>query len=195
MRSVLTFGSPSRLPHVSIRLAVSAILVTNAPALRAQDAFSPKFTAFAGAGINATQQNSRGAIQAGASFEEAPPGSWGGFSFEGGYLGPWAHIRAGSAFTSLDYMAAWSFGQKAKGQTRDGTPMWADRGWKLLPFASAGYTRLFGTGNAVNFGGGFDYRLSHTRAIRAEIRDYYSFSTPHQHNVALRIGLVFYISD
>jgi len=180
---------------MSIRLAVSAILVTSASALSAQDAASPKFTVFAGAGINATQQNSRGEIQAGASFEEAPPGSWGGLGFEGGYLGPWARIDAGSAFMSLDYMAAWSLGQKAKGRTRDGTPMWADRGWKLLPFASAGYTRLFGTGNAVNFGGGFDYRLSHTRAIRAEIRDYYSFSTPHQHNVALRIGLVIYISD
>jgi hypothetical protein len=136
MRPILTSGLHNRLPRVSIRLAVSAILVTSAPALRAQDAYSPKFTVFAGAGINATQQNSRGAIQAGASFDEAPPGSWGGFSFEGGYLGPWAHFRAGSAFTSLDYMAAWSFGQKAKGRTEVGScfhlPLLGTRGF-LVP--------------------------------------------------------------
>ncbi len=92
-------------------------------------------------------------------------------------------------------MAAWSFGPKGNGRTANGTPYWADRGWRFLPFATAGYTRLFGTGNAVNFGGGFDYRLSQTRAIRVEVRDYYSFSTPAQHNIGLRIGFVFYIWD
>ena len=171
------------------------LLGTGTLALNAQDAASPKFTVFAGAGAATSQQNSRGEFQAGASFDEAPPGSWGGFSFEGGYLGPWSRLRAGSAFTSVDYMAAWAFGPKATGRTRTGQAYWCDRGWRLLPFASAGYTRLFGTGNAVNFGGGFDYRLSNTRAIRAEVRDYYSFETPRQHNVALRVGLVIYLSD
>jgi len=188
-------GGIIRLRRVAIRFAVSVILGTNAPALYAQDAASPKFTAFAGAGINATQQNSRGEIQTGASFDEAPPGSWGGFLFEGGYLGPWADLHEGSAFASGDYMASWSLGQKGKGRTASGQSYWSDRGWKLLPFARAGYTRLFGTGNALNFGGGVDYRFSHNRAIRAEAVDYYSFSTPHQHNVALRIGFVIYIRD
>src|SRR5262249_3927187 len=126
------------------------LFVVNSLALRAQDAASPKFAIFSGAGAVATQQYSRGEIQAGASFDEAPPGAWGDFSFEGGYLGPWARLHAGSAFTSVDYMASWAFGPKATGRTPSGTPYWTDRGWKLLPFASAGYTRLFGTGNAVN---------------------------------------------
>jgi hypothetical protein len=174
-----------------------AILFVAAGAIRAQaqDAASPKFTVFAGPGIVATHGSSRGEIQAGASFEEAPPNAWFGFSFEGGYLGPWSKPHIGSAFLSADYMAAWSFGPKGNRRTANGTPFWSDLGGRLLPFASAGYTRLFGTGNAINFGGGIDYRLSQTRAIRAEVRDYYSFSSPAQHNVGLRIGLVIYLPD
>jgi len=172
-----------------------SLFLAAAAGLQAQDAASPKFTLFAGPGIVAAQGRSRGEIQAGASLDEAPPNAWGGFSLEGGYLGPWSRPRTGSAFLSVDYMAAWSFGPKGSGRTANGTPYWADRGWKLLPFASAGYTRLFGTGNAVNFGGGIDYRLSDTHAIRVEVRDYYSFSTPPQHNIARRIGFVIYLAD
>jgi len=179
---------------LQVSFAVSLFLAA-AAGLRAQDAASPKFTLFEGPGIVAAQGRSQGEIQAGASLDEAPPNAWGGFSLEGGYLGSWSRPHTGSAFLSADYMAAWSFGQKGSGRTANGKPYWADRGWKLLPFASAGYTRLFGTGNAVNFGGGIDYRLSHTHAIRFEVRDYYSFSTPAQHNVALRIGFVTYIAD
>jgi hypothetical protein len=180
----------------AVRLFVSLFIVAvGAIRAQAQDAASPKFTIFAGPGIVAAQGRSRGEIQAGASLDEAPPNAWGGVSFEGGYLGPWSRPHNGSAFLSVDYMAAWNFGQKGTGRTSNGTPYWADRGSRFLPFASAGYTRLFGTGNAVNFGGGIDYRLSQTRAIRAELRDYYSFSTPAQHNIALRIGLVIYLRD
>jgi hypothetical protein len=92
-------------------------------------------------------------------------------------------------------MAAWNFGHSGSAQTASGTRYWADRGWRLLPFASAGYTRLFGTANAVNFGGGIDYRLSQTYAIRAEVRDYYLLSTPTEHNAGLRIGFVIYMPD
>ena len=194
MKPILTFGLHGRL-RVSIQFAMSVILLIIAPTLRGQDAASPKFVAFAGAGMDATQQNSQGEIQTGASFEEAPPGSWSGFLLEGGYLGPWANPHAGSAFASVDYMASWSLGKKGAGRTASGQPYWSDRGWKLLPFARAGYTRLFGTGNAVNFGGGFDYRFSHNHAIRAEAVDYYSFSAPRQHNVALRVGFVIYLRD
>jgi hypothetical protein len=131
---ILTFLLDSRPLRLSIRLAMSVILLTNAPALRAQDAASPKFAAFAGAGIDATQQNSRGEIQTGASFDEAPPGSWGGFLFEGGYLGPWANVHEGSAFASADYIASWSLGQKGRGRTASGQPYWsADGNFFPLP--------------------------------------------------------------
>lgn len=170
----------------AVRLVVSLLFaIAGALGAQAQDAASPKFTLFAGPGIVAADGSSRGEIQAGASFDEAPPNAWGGFSFEGGYLGPWSRPHTGSAFLSVDYMAAWHFGQNGSGQMANGTPYWTDRGWKILPFASAGYSRLFGSGNAVNFGGGIDYRLSQTYAIRAEVRDYYSVSIPTQKNVAM----------
>jgi|ERR1700733_7559873 hypothetical protein len=179
-----------------IRLAIGFFFaMICAVGTHAQDAASPKFTLFAGPGIVATNGNSRGQIQAGASFDEAPPNAWAGYYFEAGYLGPWSTPHNGSAFLSADYMAAWNFGQSGSAQTPNGTRYWTDRSWRVLPFASAGYTRLFGTGNAVNFGGGIDYRLSQTFAIRGEVRDYYSFSTPTQHNVGLRIGFVIYLQD
>jgi hypothetical protein len=191
----LTFHLPQNFRHMTTLVGVTAIMVVaSSIGLHGQDPTGPKFTVFAGPGATITQGNSRGEFQAGASFDVAPPGLWYGYSLEGGYLGPYSRLHAGSAFASVDYMT--SFGEKAKGRTRSGTPYWSDRGWKLLPFASAGYTKLFGTGNAVNFGGGFEYRLPNKiSAIRAEVRDYYSFSTPPQHNVALRIGFVIYIGD
>jgi hypothetical protein len=170
------------------------VMAASAPAW-AQDAASPKFVFFAGAGPLVSDGHSKSAIQAGAALEEAPPGSWGGFSFEGGYLGPWSKPNDGSAFFSCNYMVAWAFGPKASGRLPNGTQYWTDRGWKILPFATGGYTRLFGTGNAINFGGGIDYRINHTRAIRLELRDYYSFALPRQHNVALRIGWSLYVAD
>lgn len=183
--------------HRAVRVVALIIFcfVAGTVTTRAQDAASPKITLFAGPGIIKTQGVSRGEVQAGVSFDEAPPNVGGGFSFETGYLGPWSKPHIGSAFVSVDYMAAWNLGPSGSGRTTNGSRYWSDRGWKLLPFASAGYTRLFGTGNAVNFGGGFDYRLSNMRAIRVEVRDYYSPSAPAQHNVALRVGLVIYLSD
>jgi hypothetical protein len=173
--------------------SIPIVLTVAAPAL-AQDAASPKFTVFAGAGSTVAGPT-QGEVQAGASFEEAPPDAGGGFSFEGGYLGPWSRPSAGSAIFSADYMASWSFGEKGRRTTPSGKPYWSDRGWKILPFASVGYTRLCGTGNAVNFGGGIDYRLNHLHAIRFEVRDYYSPAARVQHNVAFRIGWVAYLSD
>jgi hypothetical protein len=174
--------------------ALLLVMAASVPAW-AQDAASPKFVFFAGAGPLVSDGHSKSAIQTGVSFEEVPPGSWGGFSFEGGYLWPWSKPKGGSALFSCNYMVAWAFGPKASGRLPNGTKYWTDRGWKILPFATVGYTRLLGTGNAINFGGGIDYRINHARAIRLELRDYYSFALPRQHNVALRIGLSLYTND
>jgi len=161
----------------------------------AQDAASPKLAIFAGPGISLARGNPRNEIQAGLSIEEAPPDSWGGVAFACGYLDPRSQPKAGSAFLSADYMASWAIGPSGKGRTANGKPYWSDRHWKLLPFASTGYTRLFGTGHAINFGGGLDYRVNQNHAIRFEIRDYYAFAQPAQHNVGFRIGWIVYLAD
>lgn len=59
----------------------------------------------------------------------------------------------------------------------------------MTAFITGGYTRMFGTGNAVNLGGGFDFNVGETTGIRLEIRDYRQSGTA-QHNLAVRLGLL-----
>lgn len=151
------------------------------PCAAQTDLDSPKFVTFAGAGMFLTHERALGEVQAGASFELSAPNRWIGFGLEGGHVGPWSRPKAGSAILSLNYTPSWKLDEKGH----------------LLSFATVGYTRLFGTGNAVNFGGGLDLRLNDAHAIRLEARDYYSPSSSpsSQHNVAFRIGWVIYLAD
>lgn len=154
---------------------------------RAQDLASPKFVIFGGAGTATVGNATHGGAQFGADVEEAPP--WGdsrsaipsGFLLEGGYVAPWNKFSAGSAIFSANYLA--SFDPSGKSSP------------KFLPFVTAGYTRLFGTGNAINFGGGVDFLVGHSTALRVEARDYLRLGGPSEHNVGLRIALVKYIRD
>jgi hypothetical protein len=167
-----------------IALGAASMILFSAPVAPAQGPGSPRFSIFAGPGLLLSQGHSSGEFQVGASIDQTAPNAWIGYSVEGGYLAPWARLKSGSGFFSFDYMPSWHFGHA--------TP---DASWKFLPYVSAGYTRLFGTGNAMNFGVGADYRFRKTQAIRVDIRDYYSFASPRQHNVALRIGWVIYLWD
>jgi hypothetical protein len=162
-----------------------AFTLVDAPESTAQSAKSPQFVnspqfvLFGGAGANPSQGHSRGAMQLGASIGLAPTNSWAGFLFEGGYIGPWANLRTGSALFSANYLARVTIGPNEK----------------FIPFATTGYSRLFDTGNAINFGGGVEYKLGVTDAIRVEVRDYYAFSVPRKQNVALCVGWVIYLTD
>jgi hypothetical protein len=55
-----------------------------------------------------------------------------------------------------------------------------------------GYSRIFGTGNALNYGGGIDYWLDEYHMIRFEIREYRRMSGTRKKDLAFRIGYVFY---
>ncbi len=79
---------------------------------------------------------------------------------------------------SVDYLPSWDLGQRAR----------------FFPFAAVGYTQMFGTGHAVNFGGGMDIRLNAKSGVRVEVRDYYGF-IPREHNEAIRIGWRWYMED
>jgi hypothetical protein len=153
----------------------------------AQDLSSPKFVLFGGAGIANAADVTHGGMQFGADVEAAPPwsrmrsGFPTGFLLEGGYAGPWNRFSAGSAIFSANYMAAFD-------TTTDGHP-------KFLPFITAGYTRLFETGNGVNFGGGIDFLHGGPLAVRLEVRDYLRVSGPTEHNFAVRIALVRYVRE
>jgi hypothetical protein len=66
----------------------------------------------------------------------------------------------------------------------------------LYPSLTVGYSRMFVTGNAVNFGLGFDFgKHEDKRLVRVELRDYYLFSGPRQHVFGLRIGFGKFIPD
>ena len=62
-------------------------------------------------------------------------------------------------------------------------------GWTRFELSpTLGYTRMFGTGNAVNFGAGLDAILSKYYGIRFEARDYFKLSGNKEHNVVFRIA-------
>lgn len=63
------------------------------------------------------------------------------------------------------------------------------------PLIIAGYTRMFETGHAVDFGVGFERHVDASHSLQFELRDYLAFANPQQHNVVLRVGWVVGIPD
>lgn len=72
---------------------------------------------------------------------------------------------------------------------------------KVIPYAFAGYTRLFELGHAMDYGGGADIGLrqknedDYKKSLRVEVRDYWIYSNPSQHNPTIRVGMVVWIPD
>jgi hypothetical protein len=63
------------------------------------------------------------------------------------------------------------------------------------PLIIAGYTRMFETGHAVDFGLGFEHHVDNSHSLQFELRDYLAFANPQQHNVVLRVGWIIGIPD
>jgi putative flippase GtrA len=64
---------------------------------------------------------------------------------------------------------------------------------KYLPSAIVGYSRLFETGHALDYGLAlalprFSKHRDDSKSLRIELRDYWTFANPNQHNVMLRVG-------
>ncbi len=69
---------------------------------------------------------------------------------------------------------------------------------RYLPVLIGGYSRLFETGHAVDYGIALAVpRKSdgEPRSYQFEFRDYWTFADPHQHNIMLRIGWLVGASD
>lgn len=114
-----------------------------------------------------------------------------GFSFpitpmflEVGVMGPQANRSYVSAYLSAD----------AK------VPV-ASSGAGYTPIVIIGYSRLFETGHALDYGIGLETpRLSRlkrddSKGLLFELRDYWTFANPPQHNVMLRIGWIVGVPD
>jgi sugar lactone lactonase YvrE len=150
--------------------------------------FYQYFAVFGGAGAtNPSGNAAHGSIHLGANFEisdvisfKKKTGIPAGFLWEFGYAGPVNDLGNGSALISANYLA--------EGLVLQRRP--------LTAFTTVGYTRLFGTGNALNFGVGIKSYINGQRnAVRFEVRDYFQINGSKEHNVAFRIGYLFGMDD
>ena len=67
--------------------------------------------------------------------------------------------------------------------------------WWGHPLVLAGYTRMFETGHALDYGIGYEHNVSEDRTMQFELRDYYTFANPNQHNIYLRAAWVLGMQD
>ncbi len=82
----------------------------------------------------------------------------------------------------------------------DGSIPLTHRSTNYLPLAIVGYSRLFETGHAIDYGLAlalprFGKQKDSHKSLRIELRDYWTFANPAQHNIMLRIGWMKQESD
>jgi hypothetical protein len=64
-----------------------------------------------------------------------------------------------------------------------------------VPLFVGGYTNMFETGNALDYGLAFAHPIDRSHSIQFEVRDYCAFSNPTQHNVVFRIAWLTGLAD
>jgi hypothetical protein len=151
----------------------------------AETGSAQEFVVFGGGGITNLGDAVHGSVHFGADFESPADlrnirkMPYPGFLLEGGYIGPFNRFSAGSAIFSAN--PAWEL------------PFSATRRSVLF---TIGYTRMFATGNALNYGAGLSLPVGHgANRLRIEVRDYMRFTSATEHNFALRLGYALYASD
>jgi hypothetical protein len=95
------------------------------------------------------------------------------FDLETGVMGPQANRSPVSGYLSTNLVA----------------PLFPKLSSKLhgLPLAVGGYTRMFETGHALDYGLAYARSTGDGHSIQFEVRDYWAFANPSQHNVVFRI--------
>jgi hypothetical protein len=99
--------------------------------------------------------------------------------FEAGVMGPQVSRSPLSGYMSVDGwipLIHWSGYPDKKKKGRTGAPHFV-----------GGYTRLFETGHALDYGAGYAQPISANYALEFEARDYWTFAAPNQHNVVFRV--------
>jgi hypothetical protein len=139
---------------------------------------------FAGGGISSDGTLRPAGAQFGASGGTQTlgknPGDVGFLQFiETGAIGPLANRNSPAAFIGYDL----------------GVNFLLSRNTHTVPFVAGGYSYLFGEASALNIGAGADYYYAGQRAIRLEVRDYFTFTAVPQNNVSLRIAWVFSVHN
>jgi hypothetical protein len=134
-----------------------------------------------GSGVTNQPGDSHNSLHISAGFNVMMPMEGDNFPYglliELGYAGPAKKFSSGSAVLSANYTASFLTSSD------------------LVPFLTAGYTRIAGTGNALNFGGGIDYLFTKVsaRGIRFEVRDYMRISGARERDLAFKVGIISFL--
>jgi hypothetical protein len=130
-----------------------------------------------GAGASNSTAATKPTAQCGGTFSLLPF-----FNLEAGVMGPQAKRSAVSGYLSTN---AWAplvpFKHLAN---KHGIPM-----------VVGGYTRMFETGHALDYGLAFAHPIDSSHSIQFEVRDYWAFANPSQHNVVFRIAWLVGLPD
>jgi hypothetical protein len=104
------------------------------------------------------------------------------FDLETGVMGPQANRSPVSAYLSTNLFI----------------PLLPVEHWdnkRGLPLLVGGYTRMFETGHALDYGLAFAHPVDDSHSIQFEVRDYWAFANPSQHNVVFRVAWLVGLPD
>jgi hypothetical protein len=122
-----------------------------------------------GAGASTSAVATKPTVQCGGLFAILPV-----FELETGLMGPQANRSLVSGYLSTNFvapLASPSLVNKMHG----------------VPLVVGGYTRMFETGHALDYGLAYAHTIDDMHSIQFEVRDYWAFANPNQHNVVFRV--------
>lgn len=126
-----------------------------------------------GTGATESADSVKSAAQCGALFSVLPF-----LNLEAGVMGPQANRSSVSGYLNSDLVLP--LGHKTKGG---------------LPIFVGGYTRMFETGNAVDYGLALSRTIDFTHSVQFEVCDYWANANPNQHNIVFRVVWLIGIPD
>lgn len=66
---------------------------------------------------------------------------------------------------------------------------------QLMPLVVGGYTRMFESGNALDYGLAFAHPMDSMHSLQFEARDYWANANPAQHNIVFRVVWLVGVQD
>lgn len=149
-------------------------------------AYNYAFFAGLTCGGGATTSSSAPSVAAATKPTAQCGGIFGGplLHFETGVMGPQANHSSVSGYLSVNTslpLLPGSIGKKSRLQG--------------LPLIVGGYTRMFETGHALDHGLAYALPIDDAHSVQFEVRDYWTFSNPTQHNAVFRVVLLTGLPD
>jgi hypothetical protein len=132
-----------------------------------------------GAGASTSSVATKPTVQCGGVFSSFIPFA----DIEVGVMGPQSSHSAVSGYLSTNLAIPISPFLQDLGKARG------------LPLVVGGYTRMFETGHAVDYGVAYAHPIDDTHSVQFEVRDYLAFSNPSQHNLVFRVVWLVGIPD